>query len=337
MSRSSPRLSLSHFLLFGSVLLLFSGAFTGCGDGTKKPGPISAAKSQYQVADDDQSGASAAKTHVGDQPEVTKSPLATGPGAPAAKSPGEPRGTERASEAGPAGGRISDDSPPGAQPGAGKQAPAVEQPPLMPPLGPKAKPVDLKVTPDDREGLLAYLEQLQKQPPQGQTEQAFAENYRQIHQAQINAADKLAALAKDLPDRIAAAQAKLYAMGKLAQANFPNADKQLHTYCRELQKSPEKELGLLGRLVLFDRASEALRTGEVRDAQSVLAELKTLAAEGADNPGVFRILSTAAINLQIAGFKEPGLDAFRSLAKVYQGSRIPTWPTRPRACSNGYA
>ena len=317
-SRKRPGL---WFVLAGLSSLLASAAFLGCGGGQTPSGPVSAAKSQYKVAEDDKPASPAIKTPIGDQPLAAKPSGETGTPATAAKT--SPESIPPGVPADGAAGRVTDEPLPGAKPAGGQPAAPTDEPPLAPAVGAASKPVDLKTLPEGRDELLSYLEQLQRRPPQGQTQQEMIENYRQIHQARINAADKLWSIAKDVPDQIAAAQSKLDAMRELAQAGFPNADKQLTTYCRQLQKSPEKEVARLGRLILFDRAAEALARGETNDVQPVLTELKALAADGADNPRVLMIVSGAAMNLQLAGFKDAALDAFRAIAKVCANSKDP--------------
>ena len=87
----------------------------------------------------------------------------------------------------------------------------------MPPIGVPGGDAKGYPVPEGKEALLAFLQQLQRQQPKGQTQQELLDDYRRLHSARIQAADKLLTMSQEKPDRLAATQSKLDAMRALGR------------------------------------------------------------------------------------------------------------------------
>lgn len=223
------------------------------------------------------------------------------PAAPAAESPGA------STPAAPAG-----DAP--------LAAGDVPSPPMTPPIGGAASGAPGYPVPDGKEALLAFLEQMQRERPKGQTQQQMLEDYRAIHAARIQAADKLLGESPDKQHRVAAVQAKLDALRALARLGDSQAEKDLNAYSREVAKDADAEIANLGRLMLFGMSLDELGNGEMADVQPLLAELKQLIADQPDAPGVFMITRQAAMMFQQLGHKDAAAEAYLTIGNAYKDS-----------------
>ena len=174
--------------------------------------------------------------------------------------------------------------------------------------------------PEGNDQLLAFLEQLQRRQPKGQTQQEMLDDYRAIHGARIQAADKLLNQSEEKSFRLAATQAKLDAMRALARVGDDRADKELRAASRTAAQDPEPEIANLGRLMLFGMSLDELGSGELSDVQPLLAEMKQLITDQPDAPGVFMISRQAAMMLQQLGHKDAAAEAYLAIGNAYQNS-----------------
>ena len=199
----------------------------------------------------------------------------------------------------------------------------VPTPPITPPIdgalgGAKGYPV-----PEGKDALLAFLKQLQRQQPKGQTQQELLDDFRAMHSARIQAADKLLKESQEKQYRVAATQAKLDAMRALARLGDRQAEKELNGYSRTVSQDPDPEIANLGRLMLFGMSLETLGSGEMTDVQPLLAELKKLVADQPNAPGVFMLARQAAVMLQQLGHKDAAAEAYQTIGNAYKDSKDP--------------
>lgn len=296
------RTGCSRHRFTGLGLALTALFIAGCGG--KEDGPVTAASSRYQVADE----ASA--------PSPAASPTST----PGAVSAGQASVGEAAAVAAttPATPGTSETSTPGA---AAVPAAEVPTPPTMPPVAAPGGGTSGYAVPEGKEALLAFLEQMQRQQPKGQSQQELLDDYRSLHSARIQAADKLLNMSQEKPVRLAAMQAKLDAMRALGRLGDRQAEKNLNGYCRTVMKDPDPEIANLGRLMLFGLSLDALAAGEVTDVKPLLADLKKLIAEQPNAPGVFMVTRQAAMMMQQLGHKDIALEACEAIGNAYKDSQ----------------
>jgi hypothetical protein len=201
------------------------------------PGPISARSSQYQVADSPKD--QPAEPATGTPPVMPDQPAGVAPDAstPAAKMPPE--------------------APPG---------PSVEgQPPAPPAFDPAdnldLNNLDLQNLPNSEVKLMALLEVLQARQPTGRTQQEQMDDFFRIQFSRVKVAEKLWDLSQDKATRLGAVRAKLDALRVMSRFGVPDIEKQLNTFCRELQQHEDAAIALLARLMLFDLAIDRVGLG----------------------------------------------------------------------------
>ncbi len=293
------RAGCSKRLLTGLGFALTACFMAGCGGG-KEEGPLTAASSKYQVADEASATSPAAST-------------------------ASPSGADSSGQV-PAG--DADTATPTTPSTPGDSAvPATEvpTPPTMPPVAAPGGGANGYAVPEGKEALLAFLEQLQQQQPKGQDQQQLLEDYRSLHAARIQAADKLLNMSQEKQVRFTATQAKLDAMRALGRLGDRQAVKDLNGYCRTVMKDADPEIVNLGRLMLFglslDAMAEAAAVGQVTDVKPLLADLKKLVAEQPNAPGVFMVTRQAAMMMQQFGHKEVALQACQAIGNAYKDSQ----------------
>ena len=82
-----------------------------------------------------------------------------------------------------------------------------------------------------------------------------------------------------------------------------------------------KDIALLGRLLLFGLATDRLMTGQATDAQPVLDELKQLVTDNPNADGVFQVVAPAAQAFQGIGDEQATTEAFDAIVVAYQQRR----------------
>ncbi len=296
-------------LLQGLALAVVALTVAGCGG--KEEGPVTAASTNFQVADETSSPPtvpSASTPDAGSAAEVAAgraAPEMPGTPSPAASEPSATTSTKAATE--------------------------VPSPPTTPPIDASPGGANAYPVPEGKEALLAFLEKLQRQVPKGQTQQQLLDDYRSLHSARIEAANKLLTASQEKQVRLMATQAKLDAMRALTRLGDRQAEKELNGYSRTVMKDADPEIANLGRLILFGLSLDTLANGEMTDVQPLLVELKKLVAEQPNAPGVFMITGQAAMLLQQIGQKEAALDAYRTIGKAFKDSSDPQLATAAKS------
>jgi thiol-disulfide isomerase/thioredoxin len=272
-----------------TVLALVAAAAIMAGCGQKEDGPVTAASGRFEVADD--------------------TPLAPATGSAAASAEASSAGAKEAPSSAPAtpGGLVGD----------------VPTPPITPPIDGAMGGVNGYQVPEGKDALLEFLKQLQRQQPKGQTQQELLDDFRAMHSARVQAADKLLQASQEKQDRVAATQAKLDAMRALARLGDRQTDKELNGYARTVSQDPDPEVANLGRLMLFGMSLETLGSGEMTDVQPLVAELKKLIADQPNAPGVFMLARQAAALLQQLGRKDAAAEAYQTIGNAYKDSQDP--------------
>jgi thiol-disulfide isomerase/thioredoxin len=267
--------------------------FIGCQK--SGPEPISARRSQYEVADT-----------TSDVPSATASTPAT-----ATTDPLDPSVAVR-------------DSVSGELPRQTTLPPAEGQPPAPPRFDP-ADNLDLSNLDPDRlpnsaVKLEALLQVLQARQPSGRTPQEQMEDFLSIQYTRLKAGEKLFDLAEDQRTRINAIQTKMDALRIMSRFQVPDTEKELHRYCRALTEHEDPEIAFLGRLMLFGLAVDDLADGGEVDIQRISEELNSLAMEADKSPNTFSVLSEAAGIFLRAGYRDEALDAYRTIGQRFQQS-----------------
>jgi thiol-disulfide isomerase/thioredoxin len=224
------------------------------------------------------------------------------------------------------------ETPPVADAGGAEPDTAVPTPPTMPPMSGEQGVDPLQVPEGGEAELLAFLESLQSYQPQVRTQQEFMNELIKLSQAQVTAADKLLATTQNDKVRLTATQAKLEAMRMICRVTpDPQLTQQLTDYCRTVVADENQDVALLGRLMLFGLATDALMTGQATDVEPVLEELKQLLVDNPEGEGVFEVVAQAAQTFQ--GMQEVAAtsDAFEAIVAAYKNSENPEIASQARA------
>jgi thiol-disulfide isomerase/thioredoxin len=279
----------------------------GCGKGQPK-GPITAEKSGFQADD-------------GTTPNKGPAPpdASTDPGNRKLNDQGGAKGT------GPV--NVSDARPSAGAAAVGPGGTAVTAPPQMPPLQTDIKG-ELKV-PDTKEALLAFLQDLTKRQPQGADQVQLLDDFRKIQNARIAAADKLAKISADKKDRLAAAMAKAEGLLQLARTG-PEYEKDLNSYCRSLVKDKEPEIARVGRLVLLKLAIADMVMRKATNIQAIADEIKSLVADGGQEPEVFEVTAQATMVMQQLGHKDQANQAYQLIGTAFKDHPNPEVAARAK-------
>jgi len=271
----------------------------GCSE--QENGPVTAASSHYEVADDEGLEAGPTTMHVGDNDSSTAVVTDDPPG----------RGSGASIE-------ITDDTHPTSRPPGSTVDPSshIERP----------RPEDASDPyhiPDGDEALLTLLAQLRVRQPQGVTQQELFQDILKIQQTRIEAAEKLWNTSSEKRARATAVQTKLAAMRALIQYQVPDVEKQAHAYCRTVMQDEDPDIAMKGRLMLFIMAVDGLAAGKIDDEQAILDELKALVVDGAGSADVFTMVRQAADLLQRVGFRDASREAFQAIGNAFKDSDDP--------------
>lgn len=299
MSRKSHDSTTPSPLVF--LLLSFSASVWLAGCGEQDEGPVTAATSEYEVADDAEGDAEPTDLPVGDSDAsaktVSENPLDRGSGSTV---------------------EITDDRPETS----GPPSKTVDPSSRMQPPRPEGA-ADPYHIPEGEQALLSLLDQLRIRSPQGATDQERLQDFIKIHQTRVGAAEKLISTASEKETRKRAIQIKLDAMRVLTRYQVPGVEKQAHAYCRTVMQDEDPDIAVMGRLMLFGMASDDLVTGKVDDEKAIMDELKALVEEHAGNADVFMMATQAANTMQQVGFRDASQEAFRVIGNGFKDSDEP--------------
>ena len=267
-----------------AVSALVAATVPGCGS---DQGPITSQTTKYEADD----ASDRARAALGPAPRRDSAP-GSGPAAGRFTDCGRrgPAATDVGGTAIPMPPGGSPTEPPSAQPAATPRSAAggasrsgglvgVPVDPSTPSVNPAAGPNPYKASGQTPEELLASLQQLSSQQPQGTTRAAAMADYQNVQRAVLEGAERLLAMPGDVRSQQMAAEYKVRALTMLAQLGDSEAPKALDGFCDELKKSPTPELSRLGRRLDFAGKLQDFAAEQNPDAQGLLRDFRSLFGE----------------------------------------------------------
>ena len=284
-------------------------ATTGCGGGEEE-GAISATD-KYDFSESGKKSTDAA----GDTAPPRTGSSAPPTGRQPAEQPGGGISAPRASEPPPAG-RPTDPAPPTAQgdPKTGSLA-GVPKPPTAPP-----RPGDLAIPDGGPAEIIAFIEALQQQPPQGATRQEQLQNVRNVLLTSVQACERVLSAEASTELYRRAVELKLGALQALIQLGMPEAQGHIRKFCRELRKHPDAELARLGMTLDFGLLAEDYASKRETDFSKLETELAELLAMESFGGSQMATISQSALRLYQAGYPD---ESDKMLAQVQAGLAEP--------------
>ncbi len=290
-----PRHSLLRTLLVSFVAAAFCAAvvlLSGCGGSDQKP--ISSKSSKFEAGDDGASSRPPASGVGGQNGGIGQQPAGS-----------RPKGSSQSStNVDPVGGASNPQKPP--------SVPAEDF----------AAETDGQS--DEVKAVMKELFDLERRQPQGTTRSEAMENFKQIQEARVAAAEKLMDMQTDDKTQVVAAQSKLDGLRVLMQLGVESAGERMSTYCETLKKSKIAELARTGRMLSY-----GMRVGEYAAAESdkknyepLREELKALLEEAdTDAEAIFDLTEHAASQLYAGGYLAEASEAMLLIAEAFRESK----------------
>lgn len=309
MSREMKHPFLAALFGVGAVTSLTVAALVGCNNSS---GPVTKESTKFEAADEPTGGTT--QQADSDSP----SGRATNPlgrtNATGSSSPGKTAANSASGRNSSGSNHLADTS----------NGAAPQKPPTIPSDELNDFPVtqrDGYPVPDGSpQQLLDFIADLEQRQPQGRTAQEMLVDFQKLHQARIVAAEKILAAPTEDKYRVAAAEAKLIALGALAERGIPGAGEHIREFCDALQDEKNSNLARLGRLVMFSMEVSDLASGRTEETKPVLDGLKSLLAGDDREPPLFKVAQQAIIVLYSTGNQSEAIDAMRIVGQAYQNS-----------------
>lgn len=189
------------------------------------------------------------------------------------------------------------------------------------PAGKLAKADPFQVPDGTPDEILAFLEKLDQQRPEGEDPKAQLAYHNKMATAVVQAADKI--LAGKTTDDQAALGVDLKIQGLMALRAMGNADadKRLDAMPGELEKMGRQRLARQVRAVLLSRRVQALVRGGAADLGSVLVELEQFVGPEPAADDVDLVAATLEIAEQIDA--KAAAKAYTTLGKRFAASKQP--------------
>ncbi|MBX7165413.1 MAG: TlpA family protein disulfide reductase [Pirellulales bacterium] len=203
-----------------------------------------------------------------------------------------------------------------------QEEPAAQQEPAAP-----AEPaVDPLAVPENAsvEELLAFLQRLEGEEPQGTTRAEKIKHFTKILQAMVATSDKILELTMEREPRSTAARTKLAALKLLKRIYPTDKSNNLLEFARSLANDPDPELAAEAEMVLIADKAMSIADGDDAAARSGLADIAAYIQKSKeiDERHVGLARKTAEI-LEDAGKLELAAEAYEMFAKILAASDNP--------------
>ena len=171
--------------------------------------------------------------------------------------------------------------------------------------------------------LLAFVEKLSKQPPQGATEKEAIANLTKT-QATINeAATKLLTMETTEEEREQAIEAKLRSLAIMGRFGIENIEEELLAFAETLTKEKNATFAFLGKKILFGTKINNIQTGTDKKFAEFAEESRQLLAGNKDDEDIFLICQQAALALANVGQDNLSNDLFQDIGNTFKTSEKP--------------
>ncbi len=195
--------------------------------------------------------------------------------------------------------------------------------PTQPPTVPSAQLDTDKIPEGNAKELLAYIEQLSKQPLQGASEQEAIANLTKTQKAISLASTKLLTMEISDKDRETVIEAKLRALAIMGQIGVEGIDQEMLAFAEELSKSKNTTLAFMGRKILFGTKINDIQTGTNKDFAGFLQQTRDLLDGNKNDEDVFLICQQAALSLANVDQADLSNQLFQDIGNTFKDSDKP--------------
>ena len=171
--------------------------------------------------------------------------------------------------------------------------------------------------------LLAFIEKLSKQPPQGATEKEAIANLTKTQGTIDEAATKLLTMKTTDEEREQAIEAKLRSLAIMGRFGVENIEEELLAFAETLTKEKNATFAFLGKKILFGTKINAIQTGTNKKFAEFVEESRQLLKGNKDDEDVFLICQQAALALANAGQDNLSNELFQDIGNTFKISEKP--------------
>lgn len=181
----------------------------------------------------------------------------------------------------------------------------------------------LKVPEGTVKELLAFIEKLSKQPPQGATEQEAIANLTKTQTTINETATKLLTMETTDEEREQAIEAKLRSLALMGRFGVENIEEELLAFAETLTKEKNATFAFLGKKILFGTKINNIQTGTDKKFAEFAAETRQLLTGNKDDEDVFLICQQAALALSNVGQDKLSNELFQDIGNTFKTSEKP--------------
>ncbi|MEQ8788573.1 MAG: TlpA disulfide reductase family protein [Pirellulaceae bacterium] len=194
------------------------------------------------------------------------------------------------------------------------------------PANPQAAPgatrrlSDYTVPDGDTATLLAFMEQLHSQTPNGVTPEQQMADYAKMQRARLLAADKVLNSAADEESQLAAVEHKVVALRMLEQMGESGVREQVASMAQSLTKSANPKLAEFGKMLRYGSNFDAFMASENPDPAPLLEELRTLLATSEKSEELFQLAASTINVLGQMQLRDATVEAIRITGNSFKDS-----------------
>ena len=171
--------------------------------------------------------------------------------------------------------------------------------------------------------LLAFIDRLNKQPLQGNSEQEAIANLQKTQRTINEAATKLLTMELSDEDRKKAVEAKLGSIAVMMQIGVKGMDQQMLQFGEQLSREKNAELAFLGKKLLFSSKINDIQTGTNTDFATFAEQTRKLLDGHENDEDVFLLSQQACLSLANVDQGELSNQLFTDVGKAFAASKNP--------------
>ncbi|HIA18953.1 MAG TPA: TlpA family protein disulfide reductase, partial [Planctomycetaceae bacterium] len=180
-----------------------------------------------------------------------------------------------------------------------------------------------KVPEGSAKELLAFIEKLSKQPPQGATEREAIANLTKTQTTINETATKLLTMETTEEEREQAIEAKLRSLALMGRFGVENIEEELLAFAETLTQEKNATFAFLGKKILFGTKINNIQTGTDKKFAEFAAETRQLLKGNKDDEDVFLICQQAALALSNVGQDKLSNELFQDIGNTFKTSEKP--------------
>ena len=168
--------------------------------------------------------------------------------------------------------------------------------------------------------LVAFIDKLARQKPQGASQQEQLQDFVAIQSARLDAGKKVLALNPDEQTKQKVVQASMEILMIFNRVGVPTAGAQRLAFAKLLVNDPDKDIARLGRFMIFDANVGKILSQPLSDGKEVVAQVKQLLEAEKDgiSPDALELANQASELLRQQGMKEDAVVILELIATTAQ-------------------